>query len=50
MSEMSNYEKNYTNITVNRYIGSLYNISEEDSNWIITSSFMILTMQTGINK
>ncbi|RLU23151.1 hypothetical protein DMN91_005429 [Ooceraea biroi] len=46
--EVANYEKNYTNVTaVNRYISSLYNISQEDSNWIVTSSFMILTMQTG---
>lgn len=46
----ANYEKNYTNVTINRYISPLYNISQEDSNWIVTSSFMILTMQTGIRS
>lgn len=25
----------------------LYNIDTEDTNWIITSAFMIFTMQTG---
>ncbi|XP_020291656.1 putative ammonium transporter 3 [Pseudomyrmex gracilis] len=41
------YEKNGTNVTVDRYISSIYNLGQEDSNWIVTSSFMILTMQTG---
>lgn len=45
---MAQYEKNDTNITVDRYISQLYNLSQEDSNWIVTSSFMIFTMQTGI--
>lgn len=27
----------------------LYDITQEDTNWIITSSFMIFTMQTGEN-
>lgn len=48
--ETANYEKNGTNITVDRYISQLYNLSQEDSNWIVTSSFMIFTMQTGIVK
>lgn len=48
--EMASYEKNYSNVTVDRYISQLYNLSQEDSNWIVTSSFMIFTMQTGIVK
>lgn len=48
--EMASYEKNDTNVTVDRYISQLYNLSQEDSNWIVTSSFMIFTMQTGIVK
>lgn len=47
---MASYEKNNTNVTVDRYISQLYNLSQEDSNWIVTSSFMIFTMQTGIAK
>lgn len=47
---MASYEKNDTNVTVDRYISQLYNLSQEDSNWIVTSSFMIFTMQTGIAK
>lgn len=27
---------------------TMYNISSEDSNWIMTSAFIIFTMQTGI--
>ncbi|KAM0737359.1 putative ammonium transporter 3 [Formica fusca] len=45
--EMPSDEKNNTNVTVDRYISQLYNLSQEDSNWIVTSSFMIFTMQTG---
>ncbi|EFN77499.1 putative ammonium transporter 3 [Harpegnathos saltator] len=45
--EDTSYERNYTNITVVRYVSSMYNLSQEDSNWIVTSSFMIFTMQTG---
>lgn len=48
--EMPSDEKNNTNVTVDRYISQLYNLSQEDSNWIVTSSFMIFTMQTGIVK
>ncbi|XP_029175974.1 putative ammonium transporter 3 [Nylanderia fulva] len=44
---MASYEKNDTNITVDRYVSQLYNLTQEDSNWIVTSSFMIFTMQTG---
>lgn len=29
------------------FIPWLYNINTEDTNWIITSAFMIFTMQTG---
>ncbi|XP_011065917.1 PREDICTED: putative ammonium transporter 3 [Acromyrmex echinatior] len=45
--ELANSEKNDTNVTVDRYVSSLYNLTQEDSNWIVTSSFMIFTMQTG---
>lgn len=46
--DVMNYEKNDTNITVNnRYISPMFNLGQEDSNWIVTSSFMIFTMQTG---
>lgn len=45
--ELANVENNDTNVTVDRYISSLYNLTQEDSNWIVTSSFMIFTMQTG---
>ncbi|XP_071567758.1 putative ammonium transporter 2 [Temnothorax nylanderi] len=45
--EPASFEKNDTNVTVYRYISPLYNLSQEDSSWIVTSSFMILTMQTG---
>lgn len=38
--------ENQTNIT-KKYIGSPFNIGREDSNWIVTSSFIIFTMQTG---
>jgi len=47
---MASSEKNDTNVTVDRYISSLYNLTQEDSNWIVTSSFMIFTMQTGNMK
>lgn len=45
--DSANFEKNDTNVTVDRYVSSLYNLTQEDSNWIVTSSFMIFTMQTG---
>ncbi|KAK0098249.1 hypothetical protein PV326_010148 [Microctonus aethiopoides] len=46
ISELNVNESLITNET-RRYIGSLYNIGKEDSNWIVTSSFIIFTMQTG---
>lgn len=45
--EIDNYERNITNNTVYKYISSMYNLTQEDSNWIVTSSFIIFTMQTG---
>lgn len=49
--ELAKFEKNDTNVTVDdRYVSSLYNLTQEDSNWIVTSSFMIFTMQTGNTK
>lgn len=38
---------NVTNIET-QSIPWVFDINIEDSNWIITSSFMIFTMQTGI--
>lgn len=32
------------------FIPWLYNINTEDTNWIITSAFMIFTMQTGMKS
>lgn len=32
---------------VSKLMPSLYNVSMEDSNWIMTSAFIIFTMQTG---
>lgn len=39
---------NITNSSVNEtYVTSAYNLNQEDSNWIVTNSFIIFTMQTG---
>lgn len=43
--EIGNNETN-TSIT-ETYFVSAYNLNQEDSNWIITNSFIIFTMQTG---
>ncbi|XP_076241966.1 ammonium transporter isoform X2 [Calliopsis andreniformis] len=44
-------ESNGTNITNSSteygYITSIFNLNQEDSNWIVTNSFIIFTMQTG---
>ncbi|XP_014472374.1 PREDICTED: putative ammonium transporter 3 isoform X2 [Dinoponera quadriceps] len=45
--EVNGSERNGTNTTDVRYISPMYNLGQEDSNWIVTSSFMIFTMQTG---
>ncbi|KAG7210352.1 hypothetical protein KM043_011888 [Ampulex compressa] len=45
--ELDDYEKNSTNSSIYKYVGSIYNLNQEDSNWIVTSSFIIFTMQTG---
>lgn len=45
--EEDNYERNITNSTIYVYTSSIYNLTQEDSNWIVTSSFIIFTMQTG---
>ncbi|KAF7417778.1 hypothetical protein HZH68_000431 [Vespula germanica] len=45
--EEDNYERNITNSTIYIYTSSIYNLTQEDSNWIVTSSFIIFTMQTG---
>lgn len=44
---MENIEANLTN-TTKPDLPWLYDIDPGDTNWIITSSFMIFTMQTGI--
>jgi len=36
-----------SNQTVERNIPWLFQLGQEDSNWVMTSSFIILTMQTG---
>lgn len=42
---------NETNITAssnkNADVISAYKLNQEDSNWIVTNSFIIFTMQTG---
>ncbi|XP_015602614.1 putative ammonium transporter 3 isoform X2 [Cephus cinctus] len=35
------------NATFTKLISSVYNLNQEDSNWIVTNSFIIFTMQTG---
>ncbi|XP_043506090.1 putative ammonium transporter 3 [Polistes fuscatus] len=46
--EIDSYERNITNTTtIYEYVSSIYNLTQEDSNWIVTSSFIIFTMQTG---
>lgn len=47
---MDNIEANLTNTTnaTKESLPWLYDIDPGDTNWIITSSFMIFTMQTGI--
>ncbi|XP_076625624.1 ammonium transporter isoform X2 [Colletes latitarsis] len=44
-------ETNITNVTNSSadyiYTASAYNLNQEDSNWIVTNSFIIFTMQTG---
>ena len=46
--EVGNNETNITNASITeRYIASAYNLNLEDSNWIVTNSFIIFTMQTG---
>lgn len=43
---MEEISVNVSNVST-RNIPWLFDINIEDSNWIITSSFMIFTMQTG---
>ncbi|XP_014274656.2 putative ammonium transporter 3 isoform X2 [Halyomorpha halys] len=43
-STISSYERNETS---DKPIPSIYNITFEDSNWIMTAAFIIFTMQTG---
>lgn len=42
-------EENKDNVSEHHHnIPEIYNITMEDSNWIMTSAFIIFTMQTGI--
>ncbi|XP_029039067.2 putative ammonium transporter 3 isoform X5 [Osmia bicornis bicornis] len=46
--ELESNGTNITNSSVNEtYVTSAYNLNQEDSNWIVTNSFIIFTMQTG---
>lgn len=46
--EVGNNDTNITNSSIEyAYIISAYNLNQEDSNWIVTNSFIIFTMQTG---
>lgn len=47
MEGFQNFHENLTEINKTDSIPWLYNIDTEDTNWIITSAFMIFTMQTG---
>lgn len=42
----ANVQNNYTRVAPG--IPGVYNITQEDSNWMVTSAFIIFTMQTGI--
>ncbi|CAL7933244.1 unnamed protein product [Xylocopa violacea] len=47
-TQVENNETNITNTSIaETYITSTYNLNQEDSNWIVTNSFIIFTMQTG---
>lgn len=35
------------NDTITRYVAEAYKLSQEDSSWIVSNAFIILTMQTG---
>lgn len=46
--EVGNNETNVTNCSIEQvHRISTYNLNQEDSNWILTNSFIIFTMQTG---
>ncbi|XP_076763619.1 ammonium transporter [Xylocopa sonorina] len=51
MSENSTLRNNETDVRNSSideaYVTSTYNLNQEDSNWIVTNSFIIFTMQTG---
>ena len=38
---------NDTEVNKTRYIGSPYQLNQDDSNWVISNAFIIFTMQTG---
>ncbi|CAK9833649.1 Putative ammonium transporter 3 [Anthophora retusa] len=46
--EVENNETTIVNTSVSEvHVVSAYNLNQEDSNWIVTNSFIIFTMQTG---
>ncbi|XP_034192017.2 ammonium transporter [Osmia lignaria lignaria] len=46
--ELESNGTNITNSSINEtYVTSAYNLNQEDTNWIVTNSFIIFTMQTG---
>ncbi|XP_076680094.1 ammonium transporter [Andrena cerasifolii] len=46
--EVGNNETNVTNCSIGQvHTISTYKLNQEDSNWIVTNSFIIFTMQTG---
>lgn len=45
--EFENNSLNDTGVNKTRYIGSLYQLSKDDSSWVISNAFIIFTMQTG---
>lgn len=44
---VNNSERNSSENNSGKYMPSIYNVTMEDSNWIMTSAFIIFTMQTG---
>lgn len=36
-----------SNDTITRYVATPFRLTQEDSTWIVSNAFIILTMQTG---
>lgn len=41
---------NSNNLSETEFMPWIYDIEQDDTNWIMTSSFIIFTMQTGLIK